>query len=113
MCLHVETSLPLDLLVLHNLWTMFRRRWISNTPGNINGLGFCYEVRRHALVASVGTLSKALKAWKNTERRGIRASIAHRPAHVAIPRITVSYAGSQSRTFFFASWARLRRSPSL
>jgi len=23
--LDVETSLPLDLLLLHNLWTMFRR----------------------------------------------------------------------------------------
>jgi hypothetical protein len=113
MCLHVETSLPLDLLVLHNLWTTFRRRWVSNNPSNINALGFCYEVRGHALVASFGTLSKALKAWKTTERRGIRGSTAHRPAHVTIPRITVSYAGSQSRTLFSAPCARLRRSPAL
>jgi hypothetical protein len=44
----------------------------------------------HELVASFGNLSKALKAWKKTERRGLRASTAHRPANVAIPRITVS-----------------------
>src|SRR5262245_44958140 len=69
--------------------------------------------RLSQLVASFGNLSKALKEWKNTKRRGIRASTAHRPANVAIPRITVSYDGSKSHTFFSAHCARLMRSPSL
>src|SRR5262245_64787185 len=61
----------------------------------------------HDLVASFGNLSKLLKAWKKTEIRAGRTSTAHRPANVAILRLTVPYSGSKSRTFFSAHCSRL------
>src|SRR5215471_4685120 len=43
-------------------------------------IGRCWP--SYELVASFGNLSKALKEWKKTGRRGIRASTAYRPANV-------------------------------
>jgi len=63
------------------VWTV--TTWPSSTVAAISP--------NKELVASFGNLSKTLKEWKKTERRGIRASTAHRPVNVAIPRITVSY----------------------
>ena len=65
--------------------------------------------KTNELVASFGNLSKLLKAWKKTARRAGTTSTAHRPANVAILRITVPYSGAKSRTFFSAHCSRLMR----
>ncbi len=52
------------------------------------------------LVASFGNHSNPLKSWEKTEPRTVRASAAHGPENMAITRISVSYAGSESHAFF-------------
>jgi hypothetical protein len=58
---------------------------------------------------SCTNIHKSWWIWPSKSRN----STAHRPAHVAILRITVPYVGAKSCTFFSAHCARLSQSPSL
>jgi hypothetical protein len=57
--------------------------------------------------------SNLLNLCEKYEARAVRASAAHGPANMAITRLSVSYAGSESHAFFFAYRSRLMPSPSL
>src|SRR5882724_4093011 len=52
-----------------------------------------------------------LNSCEKTEQRAVRASAAHGPENMAITRISVSYAGSESHALFLAHRSRLRRLP--
>jgi hypothetical protein len=63
------------------------------------------------IVASFDNHSNPLKPWEKTEPRAVKASAAHGPENMAITRISVSFAGSESHAFFLAHRSRLMRSP--
>jgi hypothetical protein len=48
----------------------------------------------------LGEIAKLATTYEKSEARAVRASAAHGPENMAITRISVSYAGSESHAFF-------------
>ena len=55
-----------------------------------------FSVLHRDLVARVGRLSTRLQSWEHTATRAVRAAAAQGPEPMAIPRIAVPQAGSES-----------------